>query len=540
MRLEVITMRPIRDCEFSKKNRIFVYFIACFAVLFAILLTILFFIQKEVRYVHYKEISSNEERIVMLEQDLLGREFNMILADLHYLHHAYEASLVASDQYTEVAKNWSIFLAQRAIYDQMRYIDAHGDERIRINLTDNGGYIVPQSKLQNKKDRYYFYETAKLNVEDVYVSPLDLNIEHGLIEEPYKPMMRFSTPLYHNGVFQGMIILNYMAENIINDFRELASSSRGDIILLNSKGYWLSHSNSAMEWNFMFENRQHMTFQKDYPREWEAIRKGDGQFLTENGLYTSTPVKLQYKMEGYNRSYHKQNIILGDGLLYIVSNIPKSSPYSTLFNQQPLFILQAIIRDHVMYFIYLAFVALIIATLIHINRKNYERIKFYSEYDSLTRAYNRRAGLQRLSQLFPSDDRRSSTFCLCFIDINGLKAVNDILGHEQGDELIVTVAELIMKTIRKDDFLIRLGGDEFLIVFNDLEISEGEAIWSGILKRFENINVTKDRPYIISVSHGFVDNHHFQQSDMDALIKMADEKMYQEKRVIKENIVIIR
>jgi len=149
------------------------YFIISFLAVFITSFIILFFIEKEVRRAKVVELQRQEQRVVQLENDFLGREFSMVLSDLHYLHHAYEKELLSSKDYTAIATNWAEFSSQRRIYDQIRFIDVNGDEKIRINIGEDGGYIVPESVLQNKKDRYYFTETVKLKEEDVYVVSAD-------------------------------------------------------------------------------------------------------------------------------------------------------------------------------------------------------------------------------------------------------------------------------------------------------------------------------------------------------------------------------
>ncbi|MDZ7836863.1 MAG: hypothetical protein U5N58_02360 [Actinomycetota bacterium] len=216
----------------QSKKHLVSYSILSFLLVFILSLLVLFFIEKEVRATRIEELQSQEQRVVKLENDFLGREFSMLLSDLHYLHHAYQDDLFETN-YSKVTAKWVEFSTQRRIYDQIRFLDANGDEKIRINIGSDGGYLVPEKDLQNKKDRYYFTETIKLNEESVYVSPLDLNIENGEIEMPYKPMIRLSTPIYdEQGTLQGIIVLNYLADNMLSGFRELAGNSQGEIILL--------------------------------------------------------------------------------------------------------------------------------------------------------------------------------------------------------------------------------------------------------------------------------------------------------------------
>jgi diguanylate cyclase (GGDEF)-like protein len=127
---------------------------------------------------------------------------------------------------------------------------------------------------------------------------------------------------------------------------------------------------------------------------------------------------------------------------------------------------------------------------------------------------------------------------LCFIDINGLKEVNDTLGHKFGDELIVSVVEGIRQEIREEDFIIRLGGDEFLIVFKGIGRDMSEKVWERINQRYQVINSHEERPYVISASHGIAEYDSDEKSEVDLLIKYADDEMYSEKKYIKEELKI--
>lgn len=131
-------------------------------------------------------------------------------------------------------------------------------------------------------------------------------------------------------------------------------------------------------------------------------------------------------------------------------------------------------------------------------------------------------------------------FSLCFIDVNGLKQVNDHLGHEHGDELLVTVCDIIRYNIRESDFLIRQGGDEFIIAFSDISVEKAEIIWQRIMAEFEEIDRTSGHQYIFSVSHGIVEYNNQNKMDIATLIQVADDRMYQEKEVMKMNFSVLK
>ncbi len=132
---------------------------------------------------------------------------------------------------------------------QIRYIDETGQEIIRIDRKDvyASVEVVPDNELQNKADRYYFTETMELDKNEVYVSDLDLNIEHGEIEIPFKPTIRYATPVYHtNGERQGIVIIYVLAETILSP---LAQTGNYYILVDQDLNYLINTRDQEKEWS---------------------------------------------------------------------------------------------------------------------------------------------------------------------------------------------------------------------------------------------------------------------------------------------------
>jgi diguanylate cyclase (GGDEF)-like protein len=89
-----------------------------------------------------------------------------------------------------------------------------------------------------------------------------------------------------------------------------------------------------------------------------------------------------------------------------------------------------------------------------------------------------------LQELYANALEKKRNLTLCFMDLNGLKEVNDKLGHANGDEMLITIVRAIMQEIRQSDFVVRMGGDEFLVVLPDANIEQGEIVWQRIQKRY--------------------------------------------------------
>ena len=175
-----------------------------------------------------------------------------------------------------------------------------------------------------------------------------------------------------------------------------------------------------------------------------------------------------------------------------------------------------------------------------IDKLEKERIKYLSEYDTMTGALNRRAGFELLNKIYRDFMKNKGNISVCFCDINGLKEVNDNLGHDAGDDIILSVVNAIKKNVKDTDYIIRLGGDEFLIIFVNLDLEQSENVWNRIYDEFMRINEEEKRKYLISASHGIEEFKFNANEYIDQIINLADEKMYNEKRIIKKDFKVLR
>lgn len=423
---------------------------------------------------------------------------------------------------------------------QIRFIDAQGNETIRINYSAQGSYPVEKEELQNKKDRYYFTESINLSLNQVYISKLDLNVENNEIEEPIKPMIRFSTPVFDNsGQLMGIIILNYYGNDLLTQVEDVAATSSGNIFLLNSDGYWLFNGESSEKaWAFMYEDRADENFKNEFSKVWdEILDKENGSLITEKGFFSYSNILTD---DEFIKGHTDCEIILDEGDWYIVSYVSGTSEVGKVFVQSLDDTIIIVFKNNVAVYIFILIVSFFFAILMNMNRIQKDKTKYFSEYDTMTGVYNRRAGLEKLSKIYKDTYRNSGKMSICFIDINGLKDVNDHFGHELGDELIMTVVKGIKENIRETDFLSRLGGDEFLILFNNSSAEDAELVWQRINQFYDSINETDGRKYLVSASHG-VEEFKFNANEyIDIIINSADEKMYNEKRIIKKDLKVIR
>jgi diguanylate cyclase (GGDEF)-like protein len=151
-------------------------------------------------------------------------------------------------------------------------------------------------------------------------------------------------------------------------------------------------------------------------------------------------------------------------------------------------------------------------------------------HDLLTGLPNRALMLDRLSQATARSTRNQSIAALLFCDLDGLKNVNDRLGHETGDQLLVAVAERFALQLREADTVARLGGDEFAVLLEDLEsVTEANEVTERLLASLGDPVVINGRAIPVSASIGIAMCTH-EPTDTATLLREADLAMYEVKR----------
>ena len=216
----------------------------------------------------------------------ISSDLTFLANDLHLLE--LEEGNNPKRTIKELQSLWSKFALHRGRYDQIRFIDAQGTEAVRINYNKGSPTAVPPHKLQSKRHRYYFTEVIDLPPGSIYVSPLDLNIENREIELPLKPVIRFGTSVADNrGQTVGVMLLNYLAEELLDEFTLTTTGFRGHAILANSDGYPLISPEIAQAWSFMFPDSPQTNLRTQHPEIWTNLNNEiRGQYLNDTGLYT--------------------------------------------------------------------------------------------------------------------------------------------------------------------------------------------------------------------------------------------------------------
>lgn len=159
-----------------------------------------------------------------------------------------------------------------------------------------------------------------------------------------------------------------------------------------------------------------------------------------------------------------------------------------------------------------------------------EAMRSQSIRDELTGLYNRRGFLELARQQLRLAQREERPALLFFVDLNGMKLINDELGHDEGDHALIDTADVLREIFRTSDVVARLGGDEFVALMLDADVSQVEVFAARIRRELAARNALGTRRYRLSASVGASPYDADRGQTIESLLAHADTVMYQQKR----------
>ncbi|NLW11326.1 MAG: GGDEF domain-containing protein [Clostridiaceae bacterium] len=522
-----------------------------------------------------RQIIEQEKSVQTMLVRMINSRIDTVISDLLHLTDLFTQSLngdelvSGSADKNSIINNWISISDRKLYYDKIRFIDLDGMERMRVNYSPDGAYLVPRLELQDKSGRYFFQEAMQLEAGQIYMSSADLNMDHDIVEDPIVPTLRFASPVFNSsGDKIGLIMINFELKELLAAFKQIAESSNSYTYWLNQDSFYLfNQKDPERAWGFMFSERSYDRLADDYPEVWQTIvNTVSSYYKTDHGVFTSTWFRRDSYFPG--NSHAKTSLLTENDRWLLVSEIDKNNANWYAFEDKPLAVFTYVLREQREILLIILFISIIFLLVWNFNAINRSKLERYL-YDHLTGALVRHSGLEKLQNQLKTAEADKTRITICFLDINGLKEVNDTFGHECGDELIKLVADTVRMEVRHSDYLIRMGGDEFLIVFHDSGLAAAEHIWQRIDSSLECLNNQKftdpydacdrrsshhstafasisaadnkfARPYLISVSHGFKELEPGTEYSLDQAIKDADTLMYAEKSQIKKTLEVIR
>ncbi|MCA8907477.1 MAG: GGDEF domain-containing protein [Rhodospirillaceae bacterium] len=413
----------------------------------------------------------DERTAVALQAAVLSRSLNRVAANVCALAEQNELRSYLNggdpDALAGIAEEYLALARNAGDYGQIRFIDETGQEIVRVDSSGRSAHLIPADQLQNKGDRYYFVEMMQRALREIYISPIDLNVEHNEVEIPYQPMIRIGTPVFDGaGQRRGFVMINLPASPMLNRVVMYGALSIGQSMMLNGDGYWLIHPNQALTWGFMFPDRVDDRMPVLFSEEWGRMeRRHAGTFRSASGLYTFRhihPFSEVGHCVGFSGDDSEEEGF-DDYEWILASHVPQAdlSTYRRGLTFRTLAVAVPIV----------VLLGTIIRSLIAMmgQRQRYRaQLEALARYDGLTGLANRSTFEERLSTELDRSGRYERKFGVLYIDLDGFKGINDTLGHDAGDEVLKSVAGLLKRRLRAADTPARLGGDEFAVLLTEV------------------------------------------------------------------------
>lgn len=212
-----------------------------------------------------------------------------------------------------VAEVFSRFGLTAKNFLQVRWVDDQGLEQVRVNFSGQEAISTESSQLQDKSGRYYVEEAKKVVPPDIYISPVDLNVEKGEIVEPYQPTLRVAIQTGVEGSLpKGLLVVNY---NLGPRLKQMPGKS-DDVVqsqILNPEGFWLLHYQKDKEWGRDLGHNSE-TLKKQNPMLWAHIQ----------GSQSAVGERLGGALISHRRLQLSSDLNQNKEFLYVVTETPKA------------------------------------------------------------------------------------------------------------------------------------------------------------------------------------------------------------------------
>jgi PAS domain S-box-containing protein len=317
--------------------------------------------------------------------------------------------------FIRIAKNKSEF-------DQIRIIDSKGNEVVKVkNRILKEPYVVENGNLQYNQGRYYFQHAEDLTEGQVYISPLDLSQEEGEVQRPYKPSIRFATPIVNeNGELEYILVISYLAQYALDVYDEyIGDQEFVDTAIVNNDGYYLS-GDYSQTFGFVIPGNEDKTLKVENPELWEKVKldKSFEDYFTIDGVNYCV-AKITFT--------DIENVISPDNDYYIISYF--ENKYLPLLRTKSL-----INSDNMLvYLISIMFTGLFIISALYYyftkNKENYNTVQMVADNSN--------------DAVFVTDDRYIITY------VN--KTLEEMTGYKK-EELIGKNIEIFKTKRHEQDF----------------------------------------------------------------------------------------
>ncbi len=282
-------------------------------------------------------VVEHKQRVLSVQQQMQA-ELTLYITDLLLVANSPEVFALSEQPTSTNQQNLEQFfidlLGSKPSFFQARFIRTDGRELVCVELEEDGPQVAPDRAKRDKTDRYYVREVMQLPRGMVYHSSLDLNMEHGEIERPLRPVIRFATPIFdRTGNRRGLVILNLKARVLLDKLTESRTDTLGYYEMVNAEGYWVQAKNPQHTFGFMFPNMQDFTVANQDSALWLAIEKPSiaGHHLDDDGLdvfITFDPFPTGPPEQAFPQLHLQQPDTLTSHSWTLISHIPDYNLYA--------------------------------------------------------------------------------------------------------------------------------------------------------------------------------------------------------------------
>jgi diguanylate cyclase (GGDEF)-like protein len=442
---------------------------------------------------------ANRAELALVKQNIL-QDQNGILEDLDLFARLDESVAVLSgspdarDRFAYMAR---MMMDSRPDYDQIRLLGLDGAEIVRVDYHEGNPVAVGDRLLQDKSGRYYYEEARALEPGQVYVSKLDLNAENGEIEIPYKPMIRYLKPVVDpDGKTIGYVVINYLARQMFERLDNASEKLGSDFVLVNDGGYYLHGKPEGMLWGDQIAGHAGENLASASPSFWEMLQEN------RSGMYESDRSVRFYDLFGLDEGTEESIRSSGQRLLLLeeMDRDTWDSYSQPIRNALALIAIAGLVCIPVLAYLYFR--------MRETNESLVTQLQEDASIDPLTGIFNRRTGFELLKEEIETANRTESSLSICYIDIDSLKAVNDNLGHDAGDLYLLSLVDILDRFPVTRQHVVRLGGDEFLVMLPACSFDEAEALLGKANQLLRTREEEQQSPIPWSFSFGTVEVTH--------------------------------
>jgi PAS domain S-box-containing protein len=239
------------------------------------------------------------ENLLKENATIIKNSIDQIYSDLCFLSELPEVtqfySINSKGLTSDLEDILCAFIQNRKLYREIRLIDTLGWERLKINFQNEAVQVYRKEQFQNQSGSNYYKSIKALNSNEFFISPFDLNIEHGAIEIPFIPELKFgktiTNPTSGQKVF---LVMNFLGDKMLDLMRKTSATDSVKCFLLNRQGYYLNGPSRHLEWRFHFPDSLEGQFMQTHPTEWKTLqsRKMSGHLKTKNGYFSFLKINI--------------------------------------------------------------------------------------------------------------------------------------------------------------------------------------------------------------------------------------------------------